>query len=87
MFPTRSCLASIKITFVSGPPIVMNANRWDAGQKLMRKTDPASWNRMVADWTLLTDNKINAKAIAACESEAAKLHKAQDCRITVPAGK
>jgi hypothetical protein len=67
--------------------IVMNANRWDAGQQLMRKSDPASWNRMVADWTLLTDNKTNAKAIAVCESEEAKFHKAQGCQITVPAGK
>lgn len=67
--------------------IVMNADRWNAGQKLMRKSDPASWNRMVADWSLLTDNKTNAKVIAACDSEVAKLHKAQDCRITVPAGK
>ena len=29
----------------------------------------------------------NAKAVATCESEAMKSHKAQDCRITVPAGK
>lgn len=66
---------------------VMSTDRWDAGIKLMRKSDPASWNRMVADWSLLTGDKINAKAIAACQEEAAKADKPQGCQIMVPAGK
>jgi hypothetical protein len=61
--------------------------RWDTGEALMRESDPSEWNALVADWHLISGNKANAKAIAACEIEATKFRKAQDCRITVPAGK
>lgn len=68
--------------------IVMGkSDRWDTGMKLMQKSKPSAWNTLLADWNLISGNKVNAKAIAACESEAVKSHKAQDCRITVPAGK
>jgi hypothetical protein len=53
----------------------------------VRKSDSAGWNTLVADCHLVSGNKANAKAIAACETEATKFHKAQDCRITIPAGK
>lgn len=62
-------------------------DRWDTGVKLMRESKPNAWNALLADWNLISGNKANAKAIATCESEAMKSHKAQDCRITVPAGK
>ncbi len=53
----------------------------------MRESKPNAWNALLADWNLISGNKANAKAIATCESEAMKSHNAQDCRITVPAGK
>ena len=68
--------------------IVMDQpDRWDAGAALMKAANPEAWDTLAADWRLITGNKANAKAIAACESEAVKSHKAQDCRIMIPAGK
>ncbi|WP_139334214.1 MULTISPECIES: DUF6118 family protein [Acidiphilium] len=62
-------------------------DRWDTGVKLMQKSKPNAWNTLLADWNLISGNKENAKAIAACDAEAVKSHKAQECRITVPAVK
>jgi hypothetical protein len=65
--------------------IVMGqAGRWKAGEALMRQSDQVGWNALVADWHLISGDKGNAKAIAACEAEAAKSHKAQPCLITFP---
>jgi hypothetical protein len=61
-------------------------DRWDAGGALMKAANPQGWNKLVADWHLVSGDKANVKAISACESEAVRFHKAQDCRITVPEG-
>ena len=64
---------------------MLNADRWDAGKELMQASSPAQWNRLADDWNLIDGNKVNAKAVAACEMAAAKAGKAEDCRIVVPA--
>ena len=62
-------------------------DRWEAGAKLMSKSHPATWKTLIADWSLITDNKANAAAVAACRVKGAKTHIPQMCRITVPVGK
>lgn len=65
--------------------IVMDQpDRWDAGAALMKVANPEAWDTLAADWRLITGNKANAKAIAACQQEATKTKKAQSCRIAVP---
>ncbi|MDD2878738.1 MAG: DUF6118 family protein [Acidiphilium sp.] len=58
--------------------------RWETGEALMRQSNQAGWNALVADWHLISGNKTNSKAITACETKAAKFHKAQECLIVVP---
>ncbi|KND61500.1 hypothetical protein BVER_04434 [Candidatus Burkholderia verschuerenii] len=62
--------------------LVMNTDRWDAGQALMKASSPDGWNSAVNAWNLV---RANQKEIAACGEEAAKSKKDQRCAITVPA--
>lgn len=64
--------------------IAMNTTRWKAGTALVEASDPKAWARLVADWTLISDNKANNAAVAACRTEVAKTRKAAECRIIVP---
>ena len=98
-----TALSVFILTFVSAPLIYRHLPfGWDgtvaaivmgqpdrvaAGSALMREANPSVWNQIVGDWNLISGNKANAKAVATCESEAMKSHKAQDCRIMVTAGK
>lgn len=66
---------------------VMNADRYQAGEALMQAAHPNRWNNLIAPFNLINGDPSNAKAMAACEFKVVKFHKAQDCRITVPAGK
>jgi hypothetical protein len=62
--------------------LVMNTDRWNAGEALMRAGNPDDWNSAVDAWNLA---RTNQKEIAACSEEAAKTKKDQRCAITVPA--
>ena len=61
--------------------LVMNTDRWNAGEALMRAGNPDGWNGAVNAWNLV---RANQKEIAACSVEAAKAKKDQHCTITVP---
>jgi hypothetical protein len=61
---------------------IMQADRWEAGQALMKADGPERWNRIVNDLNLVQSNQ---EALAACRVAAAKLKKAQSCAIVVPA--
>jgi len=67
--------------------IAMNTTRWKAGTALVEASDPKAWARLVADWTLISDNKSNNAAVAACRATVMKTKKAQECRIIVPVPK
>jgi hypothetical protein len=67
--------------------IVMDADRWNAGEMLMQAAHPNRWDNLVAPWKLINGDPANAKAVAACQAAVAKTGKAQACRIVVPAGK
>jgi len=61
--------------------LVMNTDRWDAGEALMRADNPDGWNSAVNAWNLVRGNQ---KEIAACNEAAAKANKDQRCMISVP---
>lgn len=61
--------------------LVMRADRWTAGQDLMRAVDPSRWARLSGDTRLVADN---GEAIDACRTTAAKTGKAQRCVLAVP---
>jgi hypothetical protein len=60
--------------------VVMWADRWTAGAKLMRAGNPTEWTRVVADSQLSNDNR---DAIDACLAAAARTGKAQRCTVTL----
>ena len=61
---------------------VMDADRWDAGEALMKAGNPDLWNGAVNAWNLV---RANQKEITACREEAVKAGKDQRCTIIVPA--
>lgn len=62
--------------------LVMNTDRWDAGEALMKADSPDGWNSAVNAWNLV---RANQKEIAACSEEAGRTKRDQRCIITVPA--
>lgn len=60
--------------------LVMRADRWTAGEDLMRAVDPPRWVRLSGDARLVADN---SEAIDACRTTAAKTGKAQRCVLAV----
>ncbi len=62
--------------------MVMNTDRWDAGEALMQAGSPDGWQNALNAWNLV---RTNQKEIAACSEAAAKTKKDQRCTITVPA--
>jgi hypothetical protein len=60
--------------------LVMRADRWTAGEDLMRAGNPAGWARLDADTRLVSDNR---EAVDACRATAAKAGKAQRCTLTL----
>lgn len=60
--------------------LVMRADRWTAGEDLMRAVDPPRWVRLSGDAQLVADN---GEAIDACRATAAKTGKPQRCALTV----
>lgn len=61
---------------------VMNSDRWNAGNALMKAQSPEAWNVLMAAGKLTTDN---STALGACREVAAKTKKEQRCVIIVPA--
>jgi hypothetical protein len=61
---------------------IMNADRWNAGTKLMQTHHPEAWRDLESAAALL---KPNIATLAACRDAAAKTKKEQHCGIVVPA--
>jgi hypothetical protein len=61
---------------------IMQADRWNAGNALMRTQDPQAWNVLMAAGKLTVDN---STALDACREAAAKTKKEQHCVLVVPA--
>lgn len=60
--------------------LVMRADRWTAGEELMRAGNPAGWAQLDADTRLVSDNR---EAVEACRASPAKTGKAQQCVVTL----
>lgn len=60
--------------------IIMETDRWDAGQALMRAGNLDGWQNALDAWNLI---QANQKEIAACSDAAAKTKKGQRCTIKV----
>lgn len=65
--------------------IMQQPDDWNAGAALMKEGNPQASDQLAAAWRLLIGDQANAKAVADCQDQAMKTHKAQECRITVPA--
>jgi hypothetical protein len=61
---------------------IMHADRWHAGQSLMKSSDPAGWATLAAEMNLA---EANHDALTACRETAQKTRKEQHCSIVVPA--
>jgi hypothetical protein len=62
--------------------LIMNADRWNAGTKLMQTHHPEAWRDLESAAALLGPN---IAALAACRDAAAKTKKEQRCTFAVPA--
>jgi hypothetical protein len=65
--------------------IMEQPDDWNAGAALMKEGNPQASDQLGVAWRLLIGDQANAKAVADCQDQATKTHKAQECRITVPA--
>jgi hypothetical protein len=61
---------------------ILNTDRWNAGQDLMKSTNPSGWDKLVAEMNLVEPNH---ELLTACREAAATLKKPQSCAIIVPA--
>jgi hypothetical protein len=61
---------------------VLHADRWHAGQSLMKSSDPAGWATLAAEMNLA---EANHDALTACREGATRTKKEQHCSIVVPA--
>jgi hypothetical protein len=61
---------------------ILQADRWNAGTKLMQAHHPEAWHDLESAAVLL---KPNIAALAACRDAAAKSKKEQHCSVIVPA--
>jgi len=62
--------------------LVMQNDRWDAGEALMEAGNPDRWRGVIGAANLV---KANREALAACREAAARTKTEQRCTITVPA--
>lgn len=60
---------------------ILHADRWNAGQALMKSTDPGGWAVLVAEMNLVEPNHA---ALSACREAVERLKKEQRCVIVVP---
>ena len=61
---------------------ILHADRWSAGQALMKSTNPTGWATLAAEINLA---EANHDALSACRDAAARTKKEQRCTIVVPA--
>lgn len=61
---------------------ILHADRWSAGQALMKSTNPTGWATLAAEINLA---EANHDALSACREAAARTKKEQHCVIVVPA--
>ena len=61
---------------------LLHADRWNAGQALMKSTNPSGWAALAAEMNLVEPNHA---ALTACREAAEKTKKEQHCTIVVPA--
>ena len=61
---------------------ILHADRWNAGQELMKSTNPSGWAAVTAEMNLVEPNHA---ALTACREAAEKTKKEQHCTIVVPA--
>jgi hypothetical protein len=61
---------------------LLHADRWNAGQTLMKSSNPAGWETLAAEMNLA---EANHDALSTCREAAAKTKKEQHCSIVVPA--
>ena len=61
---------------------IMHADRWHAGQALMKSSDAGGWATLAAEMNLA---EANHDALSACREAAERLKKEQRCTIVVPA--
>jgi hypothetical protein len=60
---------------------ILNADRWQAGQVLLKSADPQAWETVSAANDLIEPNRA---ALAACRETARRTRKEQHCMILVP---
>jgi hypothetical protein len=61
---------------------IMNTDRWNAGQALMKSADQGAWATLAAEANLVEPNHA---ALSACHDAAERTKKEQRCIIVVPA--
>ena len=61
---------------------LLHADRWNAGQALMKSTNPGGWAVLAAEMNLVEPNHA---ALTACREAAGRMKKEQYCLIVVPA--
>ena len=61
---------------------ILHTDRWNAGQALMKSTNPGGWAVLAAEMNLVEPNHA---ALSACREAAEKTKKEQHCTIVVPA--
>jgi hypothetical protein len=61
---------------------ILHADRWSAGQALMKSTNPTGWATLAAEINLA---EANHDALSTCRETAARTKKEQRCTIVVPA--
>jgi hypothetical protein len=60
----------------------MRADRWNAGQALMKSANPTGWATLAAEMNLA---QANHDRLSACREAAQKSKKEQHCSVVVPA--
>jgi hypothetical protein len=60
---------------------ILNADRWSAGQTLMKSSNPTGWATLAEEINLA---EANHDALSACREAAARTKKEQRCTIVVP---
>lgn len=61
---------------------ILHADRWSAGQALMRSTNPGGWATLAAEMNLVEPNHA---ALSVCREAAARTKREQRCTVVVPA--
>ena len=60
---------------------IMHADRWNAGQSLMKSSNPTGWATLAAEINVA---EANHAALTACREAAERTKKEQHCSIVVP---